>query len=228
MEHVLDNPAWNALVTGNRRLALGNENARYFRADVSPFVGLKDNSADDFATLYNIIPEERIAIIVAPHEMSIPGNWDVLQCIEGVQMIADDVNFQLPATGTPIIPLTSEHIPQMLTLTKLTEPGPFASGTIEFGHYCGIFDGDNLVAMAGQRLHVFEYMEISAVCTHPDCLGRGYARQLLLHQVQRIKTSGGIPFLHARSDNERAINIYLNLGFRTRTKVYFHVIQKIQ
>ncbi len=82
----------------------------------------------------------------------------------------------------------------MLTLTQLTNPGPFAARTIDFGHYYGIFEGDKLVAMAGQRLHAFEYAEISAVCTHPDHSGRGYARELLLHQLHRIQTAKNIPF----------------------------------
>ena len=90
----------------------------------------------------------------------------------------------------------------------------------------GIFEGEKLVAMAGQRLHVFNYAEISAVCTHPDYLGRGYAKQLLIHQINRIKTASEIPFLHVRYDNDRAIKVYESLGFSTRREIYFYVIQK--
>jgi predicted GNAT family acetyltransferase len=129
-------------------------------------------------------------------------------------------------TQTELVTLTDEHIPQMLALTALTNPGPFAERTIDFGHYQGIFDGDKLVAMAGQRLHPGNYAEISAVCTHPDYLGRGYARQLLLQQVQRIKANDETPFLHVRDDNERAINVYKSLGFETRTAIYFYVLTK--
>jgi predicted GNAT family acetyltransferase len=129
-------------------------------------------------------------------------------------------------THLPHIPLTDIHIPQMLALTKLTNPGPFAERTIDFGHYHGIFDGDKLVAMAGQRLHAGNYAEISAVCTHPDHLGKGYAKQLLLHQIHRIKANRETPFLHVRNDNERAINVYKSLGFETRTEIYFYVVVK--
>jgi predicted GNAT family acetyltransferase len=130
------------------------------------------------------------------------------------------------AGSTPIVPLTNVHVPQMLALTKLTNPGPFAERTIDFGHYEGIFEGDKLVAMAGQRMHAFNYAEVSAVCTHPDHTGRGYARLLLLHQLQRIKAASDIPFLHVRYDNERAIKVYESLGFETRTEVYFYVLAK--
>ncbi|HVV54068.1 MAG TPA: GNAT family N-acetyltransferase, partial [Mucilaginibacter sp.] len=94
--------------------------------------------------------------------------------------------------------------------------------------YCGIFDGDKLVAMAGQRLHAFEYAEVSAVCTHPDHTGRGYARQLLIHQIQRIRAASGIPYLHVKYDNDRAIKLYESLGFSTRSEAHFYVLQKKQ
>jgi len=114
----------------------------------------------------------------------------------------------------------------MLSLTKLTNPGPFAAKTIDFGHYYGIFEGTQLAAMTGQRFHPFEYAEISAVCTHPDHAGKGYARLLLLQQLHRIQSAGDIPFLHVRYDNERAIKVYEDLGFVTRKNVYFYVMTK--
>jgi predicted GNAT family acetyltransferase len=114
----------------------------------------------------------------------------------------------------------------MLALTKLTNPGPFVEKTIDFGHYRGVFEGDQLVAMAGQRLHIFDYAEISAVCTHPDHLGRGYARQLLLHHIHRIRAASKIPFLHVRYDNYRAIKVYESLGFSKRTELFFYILQK--
>ena len=56
MQHVLDNPAWNALVSGNQSLALGNDAVKYFDLEVSPFVGLKENTPENFELLYHAIP----------------------------------------------------------------------------------------------------------------------------------------------------------------------------
>jgi hypothetical protein len=36
MAHVLDNPVWNALLSGNKHLAQGTAQAKYFAQDVSP------------------------------------------------------------------------------------------------------------------------------------------------------------------------------------------------
>jgi predicted GNAT family acetyltransferase len=80
--------------------------------------------------------------------------------------------------------------------------------------------------MAGQRLHAGDYAEVSAVCTHPDHTGKGYARQLLIYQTQRIKVAGEIPYLHVRQDNYRAIKVYESLGFTKSRDMYFYVLKK--
>jgi ribosomal protein S18 acetylase RimI-like enzyme len=225
MEHILDNPAWNALISGNKHLSNGSEGVKYFDKEISPFVAFKENTPESFQLLYELIPHNNPVIFISPHKMDIPGRWKVLLCVEVIQMVCDDV-IKKTYRGPELISLTVEHVPQMMALTKLTNPGPFAEKTIDFGHYRGIFDGDKLVAMAGQRLHIFNYAEVSAVCTHPDYSGRGYARQLLLYQMNRIIAASDIPFLHVRNDNERAIKVYSALGFVTRREIFFYVMQK--
>ncbi|MDB5117740.1 MAG: hypothetical protein JWQ79_3232 [Mucilaginibacter sp.] len=223
--NILDNPAWSALISGNNHLSNGNEQAKYFDKEVSPFVALRENSADSFQSLYELVPHQEPVIFISTQEIDIPGKWSVLQCVKGLQMVYGNTIIPTKQEGE-LVPLTKDHVPQMLDLTKLTNPGPFASRTIEFGHYRGVFDGDKLVAMAGQRLHVFNYAEISAVCTHPDYLGRGYARKLLTYHINRIIAESNIPFLHVRHDNERAIKVYESLGFLKRTEVYFYILKK--
>jgi len=227
MEHVLDNPAWNALISGNEQLSYGNGQVRYFDKQVSPFAAFKENTADNFRSLYEMLPHNGPVLFVTPVEVDIPGQWKVLQVIKGLQMVYD-VERKQDDVKAELVPLADGHVPQMIALTKLTNPGPFAEKTIDFGHYRGVFENDELVAMAGQRLHVFNYAEVSAVCTHPDHTGKGYARQLLLSHINRIKAASEIPFLHVRYDNERAIKVYESLGFFTRTEVYFYAMVKTQ
>jgi len=225
MEHVLDNPAYNALATGNKQLAKGNEQIKYFDKEVSPFIGFKEYQHDNFQQLYDLIPHNGPVGFVSPIEVEIPAIWKVLNAIKCLQMvyISDTIPTQL---SIKLVALTDEHIPQMLELTKLTNPGPFASRTIDFGYYNGIFDGDKLVAMAGQRMHPSPYAEVSAVCTHPDYIGKGYAKALLQFHINRIKAVGNIPFLHVRTDNERAIKVYETMGFETRREICFYIMKK--
>jgi ribosomal protein S18 acetylase RimI-like enzyme len=225
MEHVLDNPAWSALNSGNSNLANGNQKVKYFDKDVSPFVAMPEYTSESLELLYNILPDNSPKLIVAPNEISFPKEWKILGKLNGFQMVHElETIIEADMPGT--IALTNAHVPQMLALTKLTNPGPFADKTIDFGHYRGIWDDDKLVAMAGQRFHAYNYTEVSAVCTHPNHLGKGYARKLLQLQVHRMKAEGKTPFLHVRYDNERAIKVYKDLGFSIRIGVCFHFIQK--
>ena len=109
----------------------------------------------------------------------------------------------------------------MLALVELTRPGPFAVRTVDLGGYVGVFDGDRLVAMAGQRLAPPGFREISAVCTHPDFRGRGLAAGLTALVARGILERGERPFLHHASDNDPARRVYETLGFQFRRQVVF-------
>ena len=109
-------------------------------------------------------------------------------------------------------------------MTSLTHPGPFFARTIEMGHYAGIFEDNRLVAMAGERLRLPGYTEISAVCTHPDFQGRGHAKALVSAIGQRIVDHGETPFLHVR--NTAAIVWYEKLGFDIRQAMVFTVVKR--
>lgn len=225
MKHVLDNPVWSALNSNNKSFANGNDIAKYFDPTVSPFVCIQDNTPANLEILHQTIPFAKPVLLVSVTKLAIPDCWNVLNRVDGVQMVYSKRS-QVDCYDSMIRPLSNEHIPQMMELTNLTKPGPFAERTIDLGHYKGIFDADKLVAMVGQRLHAFEFAEISAVCTHPDYVGRGYARHLLADQLQRILDVSETPYLHVRSDNTRAIQLYEMLGFETRTDAFFYVLQK--
>ena len=117
---------------------------------------------------------------------------------------------------TNAVPLTPADVPEMLDLVALAQPGPFLPRTIEMGTYIGIRQNDQLVAMAGERLHVPGFCEISAVCTHPDYRGRGYAGALTTMVAENILNRKEIPFLHFEPTNEAAKRLYLKLAFRLR------------
>jgi ribosomal protein S18 acetylase RimI-like enzyme len=225
MDNILDNPAWNALISGNKELSFGDEEVRYFNKEVSPFAAFDVNKADRFQKLYELIPHQGPVLFVSPTELDIPAPWKISQMIEGLQMVCN-ISPGEESGKAKLIPLTEKNLPRMIELAKLTNPGPFGSQTIKFGHYQGIFDQDKLVAMAGQRLHAFNYAEISAVCTDPEYIGKGFARQLLVYHINRIRAASEIPFLHVKADNERAIKLYEYLGFSVRKPVYFYVVMK--
>jgi predicted GNAT family acetyltransferase len=80
--------------------------------------------------------------------------------------------------------------------------------------------------MAGERMQMPGFIEISAVCTHPDYRGRGYGAALMRAVGDRILSEGERPFLHAYASNTGAIALYRKLGFELRAEVTHAVWSK--
>ena len=115
----------------------------------------------------------------------------------------------------------------MCALAELTRPGPFDVRTIEFGEYFGVFDGDRLLAMAGERMQDRSLREVSGICTHPDAQGRGLARRLTELVVRRELARGETPFLHVVSTNARAIGLYQRIGFTVAREVPVRIVSRL-
>jgi ribosomal protein S18 acetylase RimI-like enzyme len=225
VEKLLDNPVYQALISGNRELALGTATVKYFSEDVSPFAGFQHDYEKGFTELYDLLPPGRKILYASPLHVHQHNGWQLLHKVPGLQFIFERDKKVNPPSLLPV-PLQEEHIGQMMQLAALTKPGPFGPRTIAFGNYFGFFENDRLVAMTGQRLHVQNFAEVSAVCTHPDHLGKGYASALVQHQVQLILDAGETPFLHVREDNLRAIEVYRRLGFNVSGTMNFYFLEK--
>jgi len=226
MQHVLDNPIWNALISGNKNFSNGNERAKYFTRDVAPFAAVNTVTESELKELYDVAFDSSAFAFFSIKEINIPQPWKVGQCTHALQMVHDKVS-QIKTVSDDVVALTGKDVPAMLALTKLTNPGPFLFRTIEFGNYEGIFKNDELIAITGQRMHPFDYIEISAVCTHPEHTGHGYATKLIARQVNHILAQSAIPFLHVKKENSSAIKLYNALGFSVRTEVFIYRIKKL-
>ena len=156
-----------------------------------------------------------------------------LEPIDGLEMVMTGHLLQMAATafapfrGAPgLRPLHTADVPAMQGLVDLTHPGPFAPRTIEMGRYLGVIDGGELVAMAGERLRLDGFTEVSAVCTHPDHRGRGYAKALVSAVAEAIVERGETPFLQVLPANQPAIATYERLGFATRRTLHLTVARR--
>jgi ribosomal protein S18 acetylase RimI-like enzyme len=220
----LDNPVWAALTGPHRSVAIRRGRAARYAADVSPFVAL-DNDPDDHAW-------RDLAALLGPGEVGVfmdlqttpPVDWDAGPPNDGVQLVADtfDTSPEVPAEFAP---LTEVDVPDMLDLVSRTKPGPFLPRTIELGRYLGIRRGGALVAMAGERLHLQGWTEISAVCTDPSVRGQGLATALVRAVGAGIRARGETPLMHAAASNTTAIALYLELGFRLRRNTSFRAVR---
>lgn len=223
MDRLLDNPAYYALCGRDAALGSAAGEVRFFNEAVSPFIGFSNDYEKGFDDLHETLPSGRRILYASPRRIDEPKGWKIAVMAEGLQFVFDGPRPE-PGAHEPSR-LAEQHIPEMIELTSLTKPGPFSKRTIEFGNYFGIFQDGRLASMAGHRLHVDDYTEISAVCTHPDFLGKGYAASLLEYHINLILDSGQIPFLHVRADNDRAIKLYERLGFRQRGPMNFYFMK---
>lgn len=229
MPHILDNMIWNAITTGNSHIAVVDGEVGCYQQDIAPFAGLRELNEASLVKLHDLIPANRRVAVSCFDKLVVDDNkWELLQEMECCQMVYEEpVAFFTTPASSLIVPLTEEHVPQMLELTALTKPGPFFSKTILFGNYFGIFVDGQLAAMTGQRMHPVPYMEVSAVCTHPDFRGHGYARALMLRVMKIILDNSFTPFLHVLTSNTGAIQLYESIGFRTRTKIFIDVVKRV-
>jgi len=217
----LDNPIWFALTTEHRLLARSHGLARRYPPDASPLAAFLHPTNDAFADLQRLVsPGEHVALFTAT-PLDVRGDWQVDRSRWIDQMICEALLAPPPVVP---LPLGTTDVPEMLELAAATEPGPFLPQTIQMGSYFGIRASDGrLAAMAGERLRSTAFVEISAVCTHPEFRGRGYARTLTTFVAAQILAAGKTPFLHVKSENGARM-VYHKIGFRLRAAIWLTVI----
>jgi len=215
---LLDNPIWNSLLTEHSSLTISNHLARRFPSAIGPLSGILHQSPENYDSLRMLAGPGGIVVLFCTETPAPPPGWTLVRGGLLTQMVCEDPQPAPMALtrGETFRPLSAADVPEMVALAELTEPGPFRDRTIELGAFFGIFAAGRLVAMAGERLHLPHHVEVSAVCTHPDARGRGYARMLIATVMDEIRQRGKIPFLHSFADNYPAIRVYESLGFSER------------
>lgn len=215
---LLDRPIWHSLTTRHAGFAIGEGAARRFDPRTSPFAAARDDAPESLADLAPLIPEGDSVFLMQAGETPPPSGLAIAMVAPGVQMVLETLIAPRPADAT-IERLSDTDAPEMLALATLTQPGPFRDRTHRLGAFWGVREGGRLIAMAGERLRLEGFTEISAVCTHPDARGRGLAGALSHHVATGILARGETPFLHAWAGNTNAIRLYETLGFRLRRGV---------
>jgi predicted GNAT family acetyltransferase len=223
--HPLDNPIWHALSSVHACFAEGDGCAKRYPTEVAPLAAVREQSQQAYNSLGELLGEQDVAVMFLDAPPRAPQGWRLVHGLQMEQMVCT-VPPEPVQHSYEIKELNSEDVPQMLSLTALTEPGPFRKRTIEFGGYRGIRDSELLVAMTGQRLSLTGFTEVSAVCTHPEYRGRGYAIALVSAVAQTIFARGETPFLGVRQDNTPAIKLYEKLGFKIRRSLHLAVVQR--
>ena len=213
----LDNPVWFALSETHAGYSISHANIKFYHPEYCPFGAI--TAADDLAGALQEYSTCCHQFYIVGQKPNVPSSLHLRKQLVCLQMVIDR-NISYPASEE-IVTIGSDQATELFDLVNLVQPGYFNSKTRLLGKYFGIFKDETLVAVTGERMKMDGFTEVSAVVTHPEYTGRGYAKQLVAHTVNEILKEGKIPFLHVAETNTNAIGLYQKLGFRKRRKMNF-------
>lgn len=223
---ILDNIAWHALSGPHLQFSEGGLTARRYEKGFSPIVGYEDCENPDFASL-QMQCELGEHLYCSGWAGSAVKGWDILADTSAYLMVWErDAPELIPELA--IQTLQEKDLAQILELAALTHLDPFGPRALELGSFLGIFSGDTLVAMGGERMFADGFREISSVATHPEYQGRGYARGLMVALMHQQMRNQEIPFLHVMRENQHAYAIYQRMGFSTYKEIPVRVIARVK
>lgn len=221
----LENPTWHSLCETHKKWCLEFNGVKFYTPNICPFGAFTDVSKTAMALNEYAKLTPKFFLVSENKDPTWDKNHIQLeQKIEGCQMVLQEL--LAPEMTEEIVPLTKKHIDEIYDLVWLVMPGYYRKHTFDMGNYFGIFKNNKLVSIAGQRMQTNDWIEISAVVTHPDYTKRGYAKQLTAHVTQEIIKSGKHPILHTTKGNS-AIKLYEKLGFKlTRDMNWWYFSKK--
>lgn len=222
----LDNPVWFSLSETHHPYSIDHEAIKFYHPDYCPFggccaatdrVGARE-ALDAYAARVD-------SFFIVGDKPLLPNSLCLNKEVVCLQMVLESRIDQV--IKDPITPLTPEHAEALFQLVNLVQPGYFKPKTSMLGNYAGIIKEGKLLAVAGERMIMDDFVEVSAIVTHPDHTGQGYAKQLIAYIANAIFDRQKTPYLHVVESNIGAIGLYEKLGFATRRKISFWNIGKL-
>lgn len=221
-DNKLNNPVWHSLSEIHQEFSVDYSDIKFYHPDYCPFGGFNttENISKYIAEYSNLADN----FFVVGNKPGFPSYLKLKKELVCLQMIIDNkIDTEIKEE---IIALNNDHSETLFDLVALVQPGYFKIKTVLLGNYFGIFKNGELIAVTGERMKMNEFVEVSAIVTHPGHLGKGYAKQLIAHTVNNIFNQNKTPYLHVAETNVVAIKLYEKLGFVTRRKISFWNITK--
>lgn len=202
---------WHALQGPHCCWAQGRGRLQWYAPDVAPFFAVESPDSALEPDLPRRLGLTASAYFVGVLPRDWPSGWIPAERTEIVQMCFRGAT-PLWDPG-PHVLLGPEHRAAMLALAAIAFPDFFRARSAELGSFIGIFEQGRLVSMAGERMALEGMREISAICTHPEFTGRGYAGGLTRALVRRHREQRLHSFLHVSAANAGARRLYESLSF---------------
>ena len=222
----LDNPFWSSLQTRHRALALHEGAAARYLPEFAPFLGVASADAEVSEALTSLVAVGESVLLLGIAPERVPDGFQLEAFADLAQMTCTEPLEVID--GPEVIELSEDHRGDVLALTALVYPHYFRPRTMALGRYFGIYRDGQLAAMIGERLGTDTTREASAICTHPDFNGRGYARRLTAMLTNDLLARSSLPFLHVSHENRRALQLYEQLGYRHRRDIPFWSLRRMR
>jgi GNAT superfamily N-acetyltransferase len=222
-DYKLDNPVWHSLTEMHHDFAVQYEDAKFYLPDYCPFGGFV--SIQKTLESVNKYSELSDNFYVIGNKPAFGNNLKLSKELVCNQMLLDKP-IALDIIER-IVELRPKHSNDLFKLVNFVQPGYFKNKTSQLGSYYGIYKNGELVSVTGERMKMNVYSEVSAVVTHPDYLGNGYAKQLITYTTNKIFGENKIPYLHVAHTNIGAIKLYQKLKFKTRRQISFWNLIKV-
>jgi predicted GNAT family acetyltransferase len=224
-EHAkLYNPAWAALHGPHSRYADRTELACAYKEEYFRFGALSENTEKAFRELASIVQPGRIVAIMGTDQTIDYPEWNHIASRKAHIMILEE---PVEAPDFPYEKLSSRDVPEMIALSEISpHTGDLNLPRIEIGDFYGIKEDGHVVAMAGERLQLDEYTEVSGVCTHPDYRKRGLGGGLTYLKCKQVQERGKIPFLGVFEENVGAVRLYEKLDFKIFLTGVLEILQR--
>lgn len=214
----LDNPTWHSLSETHKDFAVEFDGIKFYHPNYCSFGGFINSEKTAtgigaYASLTNsffVVGNKPNSNDTVRLNNELVCNQMVLDKQIDVEIMEDIVALQ-----------TETHKVDLFNLVNLVQPGYFKNKTSDLGNYYGIYKDEKLVAVTGERMQMDAYTELSAIITHPNFTGKGYAKQLIKFASDKIFNEQKIPYLHVANTNIGAIKLYEKLGFQTRKEISF-------
>ncbi len=220
-EEPLDNPVWYSLTNMHSDYCIEYNGVKFYHPDFTPFGAFIHIEDTTKALLKH--SELLDEFFIVGDKPKLPSSFNIKKYV-GLQMIIyKEINIPI---SEKIIELNETHHDDLMTLIKLVYPHFFKKQTPLLGRYFGIYNNGDLVAVTGERMQTKNFTEISAVVTHPEHTGNGYAKQLVTYTAKKIFEKEKIPFLHVDQNNTGPIQLYKKLGFKLRREMQYWLISR--
>lgn len=208
----LKNPVWHSLNETHHKYIITYDGVHFYHPDVCTFGAFTDvsktaaalNAYSKLSKNFFLVSENQVPLIDS-------NNVVLEKKIDGCQLVLD-VFVDVKITEE-IFPLTQKHMDEIYKLIWLVMPGYYQKKSFDMGRFFGIFKDQKLVSISGQRLQTDDFVEVSAVVTHPDYTRQGFAKQLVAHTTKEILKQKKLPVLHTDKGNT-AIPLYEKLGYK--------------